>query len=347
MAVIPSGNPGMLRGALSLSLTMTLAPAALAGGEPPNWGYEFVTIGAVGNRATISSEVPRQPELQIGAVNYQYRITKTEVTGADWFEFVQAYAPFVGGAYNNTAFTSGSIIFRGFDPQGTPTYTMNPVHTDEAVSFGWRYAARYVNWLHNNKAITQGAFENGAYNTSTFTSNPNGTVNDQLAHNPGARFWIPTQDEWGKAAYYDPNKYGPGMEGYWSHPGGSDTPLQGGIPGEPGAQTSANVQISGFHPAVGSYPSVNAPWGLFDTSGGQAEWTETGFNTLGGRRLIFGSYAGQGSGYTLWDRIDFQNFGFSSSGELAGLRLASAIPAPGTILLLLFGATATTRRTRT
>lgn len=335
-------NPGWRRSLVLIGASaLAAASAALAGpspGVPPNYGYEFVTIGAVGNRATLPHEVPTRPTLQIGAVNYQYRIAKTEVTGADWFEFVQAYAPYAGSAYNNTAFTSGSIIFRGFDPGGIPTYTMNPVHIDQAISFGWRYAARYANWLHNDKAITQDAFENGAYDTSTFTSNPDGTVNDQLAHNPGAKFWIPTQDEWVKAAYYDPNKNGPGMEGYWLHPGGQDTPLQGGLPGEPGAQTAAPVQGSGPTPPVASYPGVNAPWGLLDTSGGQAEWTETGFNEFGGRRLRYGSYTGVGENYENLDRLDRLTYAFSASGERAGLRLASAIPSPSAALFLMLSA---------
>lgn len=341
-------NPGRgVSSAFAAAAVCAAAHVALAGpGAPPNWGYEFVTIGAVGNRPTIPSEVPRVPALQIGAVNYQYRIAKTEVTGANWFEFVQAYAPYIGDDFGNLAFSSGAIIFNGFGPGGVPSYTMNAVHNDQALAFGWRYAARYANWLHNDKAITQAAFENGAYDTSTFTSNPDGTVNDQLAHNPGARFWIPTQDEWVKAAYYDPNKNGLGVEGYWLHPSGQDTPLQGGLPGQPGAQTPAPVQGPGETPPVASYPDTNQPWGLLDTSGGQAEWTETGFNEFGGRRLRYGSYTGVGANYVNLDRIDRLTYAFHASGERSGMRLASAVPNPGVWIPMTLAVVCSQRRRR-
>lgn len=337
-------NPGwrcslVLIGAWALAA----ASAALAGpgpGVPPNYGYEFVTIGAVGNRATLPHEVPTRPTLQIGAVNYQYRIAKTEVTGADWFEFVQAYAPYIGDNFGDQAFFSSSVVFVGFGPGNVPAYSMNPVHNDQAVQFGWRYAARYCNWLTNGKALTRDAFERGAYDTSTFTTNPDGTINDQLAHSPGALYWIPTRDEWVKATYYDPNKHGPEIEGYWRHPGGQDTPLISGAPGTPGAQTPSGVQMPGFYPDVGSYPDVNAPWGLLDTSGGQMEWTETGVNHLvGGRRVSLGSFTGQStSAYELFDRIEHSLSQISGPGGLAGMRLASSVPEPATFSLIL-GAT--------
>lgn len=348
-------RPGILGQLVSFVIAVVawgaMAPGTLAGtspsrGAPPDYGYQFVTIGAVGNRATIPTEVPMGSSLQIGAVGYEYRISTTEVSGRDWFEFVQAYAPYVGTAFANPAFTSGAVIFRGFGVGGVPTYTMDPIYNDRALDFGWRYAARYANWLHNDKSITPAAFENGAYDTSTFTSNPDGTVNDQLAHNPSARFWIPTQNEWVKATYYDPNRYGVGQEGYWQHPGGQDTPLQGGLPGQPGAQTPAPVQGPALYPDVGSYPDVNSPWGLLDTSGGAAEWTETGFNVFGGRRLRYGSYTGVGENYMYLDRIDRLTYEFSASGAPAGLRLASAVPSPSGALAFVIGTMVMYRRKR-
>ena len=81
----------------------------------------------------------------------------------------------------------------------------------------WRTAAKFSNWLHNDKASSIAALQDGAYDTSTFTTNPNQTFNDQLTHHPVAKFWIPTLDEWIKAAHYDPNRYGPGEGGYWEY----------------------------------------------------------------------------------------------------------------------------------
>ncbi|MGD9693715.1 MAG: SUMF1/EgtB/PvdO family nonheme iron enzyme [Phycisphaerales bacterium] len=330
----------------ALGLVLALASHVTAGILPPSYGHDFVTIGAPGNRATLPDEVPFRPWMQVGAVNYEYRMARTEITGSQWFEFVQAYAPYVGADFGSDLFSSGAIIFRGFGTNGVPTYTMDPIFNNVSIAMGWRYAARYCNWLHNGKALTRDAFENGAYDTATFTNNPDGTVNDQSSRSPGALFWIPSEDEWVKAAYYDPNKHGLGLEGYWRHPGGQDTPLQGGLPGEPGAQTSAPITQPGFRPDVGSYPDVSAPWGLLDVSGGTVEWTET-WSMLNRFRIARGSRTGIGSFYYLSDQIDSSGAGLPNASTF-GLRIASTVPGAGAFPLL--GGlimVASTRRKRT
>src|SRR5690606_20365357 len=112
--------------------------------------------------------------------------------------------------------------------------------------------------------------------TSTFHTNPDGTITDQPTRSPGARFWIPSFDEWVKGGYYDPDRYGEGEPGYWLHPGRSQTPLVSGLPWE-GGETNGGVDLLVSHdPArnVGSYPHVRSAWGLMDISGGATEWIE-------------------------------------------------------------------------
>lgn len=117
----------------------------------------------------------------------------------------------------------------------------------------WEMAARYSNWLHNGKVNAAWAFENGAYDTSTFVVNPDGSTQHQLQHNPDARFWIPTYDELMKATYYDPNRYGPGQEGYWTYP--NKRTVQN-IPGPPGVGTTNATLWPDYleFGAAGSYP---------------------------------------------------------------------------------------------
>lgn len=150
-----------------------------------------------------------------GSVDYVYRISTLEVTTAQWMEFLNAIAPLQAnsltwgspshwGAENDPTRPSGNYRLRS----DVPNAGMIPVH---AVS--WRHAAMYVNWLCNDKQATLSAIANGAYDISTFGENPDGTITDQLTHHPDAKYWIPTYDEWIKAAHYDPNKNGEGQGG--------------------------------------------------------------------------------------------------------------------------------------
>ncbi len=112
------------------------------------------------------------------------------------------------------------------------------------------------------------AFETGAYDSSGW--GPGGT--GQVNHSPDALFWIPTPDEYTKAVFYDPNRYGTSQGGYWLYPNRSNTPPVGGPPGTPGAETGSGSypydpnNPNRFYP-VGSYPNSQTPWGLLDGSG--------------------------------------------------------------------------------
>jgi len=298
-----------------------------SGQSVPSYGLDFVTIGAAGNRPTNAKEAPGLANSPIGDVDYTYRIARTEVTVGQWLEFANAYAPYFNG---HDIFQLTGLLTRptGNPPGQGPAYEpRHPGSENWPADMGWRYAARYANWLHNGKVKDAWAFESGAYDTSTFK----GTLgrNDQARRSPGARFWIPDWDEWTKAAYYDPDRYAPGEEGYWLYPDLSQDELVGGLPGEPGAQTNANLFPAPVGMDVGSYPGTPSPWGLLDLSGGQREWTETALGSHNGRRVVVGSQIGDASSPD--DRIDWY-YQFSTPLP-AGLRIAS-IPSPGGICIL-------------
>lgn len=169
-----------------------------------------------------------------GSVDYVYRISTLEVTTTQWMEFLNAIAPLQStaltwgrpshwGAEDDPSQPSGNYRLRS----DVPNAGMIPVH---AVS--WRHAAMYVNWLCNDKQAALSAIANGAYDISTFGENPDGTITDQLTHHPDAKYWIPTYDEWIKAAHYDPNKDGEGHGGWWRFMYSQDTALTYGWPGE-------------------------------------------------------------------------------------------------------------------
>jgi len=317
--------------------------AALGHGQgvPPDYGHDFVTIGAPGNRGATGAEAPMwRADLHgpLGAGDYSYRITRTEVTNAQYFEFVSLYTKTPGFVGGRSIFGS-SIVVDGFDPGGFPIIRILPGSENHAADPGFHYAARYVNWLHNGQGTDLEDFETGVYDTSTFGIDPvTGQRTDQIARSPGATFFLPTIHEWTKAAHYDPDRYGPGQEGYWLYPGASDDPLVGGPPGTSGAETSAGIAFD--HPEyrrldVGLYPDVTGPWGLLDVSGGEEEVTESISDFV--RRNRFGAGTNTAAlDLSLQDRLDW--YVQARPENTIGFRIAGVVPAPSGSLILAMAA---------
>jgi formylglycine-generating enzyme required for sulfatase activity len=337
--------------------------------------WTFSEIGDVGNAPHDNNvgpfPVPGGPPPLMGSVDYRYRISTTEVTWGQYYEFVQAYAPSmpsnfwsgIGGA--NTLTPSGviglsPIVFQG-SSNGVPQYTLDPAFTNRPATSSWRLFARMVNWLHNGAPSAAEAvasdFENGAYDTSTFdrVQGPSGIFyfTDQDSRSEGARFWIPSLDELTKAAFYDPNRHGEGQGGYWEYPTSSDTAPIAGDPAL-GGETNAGSEDprfddwpeGQFRPLdVGTYPETQSPWGLLDTFGGGLELTETWTRDDPERHST--RFLGLTSSlYSPLSQGELGDLGFSSPNSWFSLRLAMAVPAPGACSLLAFSALLAARRRR-
>lgn len=333
----------MLRRALflmSLCVSGLAAPAQPLGGDT-----EWVTIGAVGNTGLDRYE-PGWDTYNVGrgAVNYEYRMATTEVTTGQWMEFMNAVngsredgtplsMPHSWGAWHDNGYSGPGARFELRPDRGSDAARL-PV-----AGVGWRDAARYVNWLHNGKQTDSASMGSGAYDTSTFGEEENGwSFTDQRSRSEGARFWIPSLDEWLKAVYYDPSKdNGDGtIGGWWTQPGGSDDPLVQGLAGEPGTQTSAGLDLGSFeYQPVGLY-KASGPWGLYDVSGGVSEWTESIVPddfTPNAKRFIRGSHSEQQDLYGVISDTVWAQEGSDPSGYITvGLRIASVVPAPSTLL---------------
>ena len=214
-----------------------------------DFGHEFVRIGRPGNRAALPEERYYNIGLQnLGAVNHRYRMARTEVTSTQWLDFVNAYWPYweaQGGHPEESHFISQWLNTTTNQPGVDPGYYINPGAEQRAIETTWRLAATYCNWLHNGKVEEAWAFQSGAYDMGTFGGNSQDGYTDQAERSPGARFWLPSVDEWTKAAHYDPDRYGVGIEGYWLRMNGQDDPLTPGLP-ENGGETSAGDFLPGF-----------------------------------------------------------------------------------------------------
>jgi len=310
-----------------------LAPTT-SGQSVPSYGHDLVTIGDPGN---VPIDLGGQQFDGRGRVDYQYRIGRMEVTTAQWMEYVNTFSARPGGAGFTDPWRWGAELDRSYTGPGerwklrdVPDAGMLPV-----TGINWREAARYANWLHNDQSPEPWAIENGAYDASTFSTNPNGTYNDQLTRSPGARFWIPSLDEWLKAVHYDPNRHGGGQGGWWLYPNSSDSQP---APGPPGVgQSSAGWQdpVTRFGEwliPLGAYAEEVTPWGLLDASGGATEWTESDFSNNRMWRWTDGENAGG-------DEIFYDYIGYAEiylpSFFANGLRIASVVPAPATGVVAL------------
>ncbi len=306
------------------------ACASLAVGNPIPDSERWATITHPGNVPYVFTP-PGEAERAVGRVDYAFEISRTEVTGEEWFEFVLAYAPFVHADYaRSSEFTSLYIHDR--DSASGITYELVVGGENRAVEVGWRFAARYVNWLHNGKALTQQAFENGVYDTSTFGGSGSEGYTDQLYRAPDARYWLPSRDEWTKAVYFDPDRFGLGQPGYWLYPHASDSPP---IPGVPGVgETSAGMSWFGMaEPEVAAYLDVQSPWGLWDGSGGVREWSgDPILDSITSQQLgrwTMTTRAGS-TFHAIRDMIGSGGGSFPFANQ--GVRIARAIPEPASIV---------------
>lgn len=360
----PSGAGGSFFTAPAGAQSIPLTPTAQASGAviTHEQGIEFVTVGAPGgvaNAPWAGNGTVGDRAIGRGSVGYDYRIGRFEVTTEQWVEFYNAafdrpraewlphlVVPSFWGAGPAVPNTPGGL--RWSVPVGNERRAVGNI--------SWRMAAMYCNWLHNDKMITRDAFLGGAYDVSTFRSDDMGFL-DQTTRSPGARFFIPTFDEQIKAFHYDPNRNGPGAGGYWLYNHASDTrPIYGPPPGfnfgAPGNQ--ANAGFFQFDPTVplGSYPSVQSPWGLLDMAGGTSEWNEEIIGAAGRReaRLMDGSYWGSSIGTAnVRDQVSFVGGEFPSISTFDfGFRIAAAVPAPGPcgLGLILVVSCLTSRRRR-
>jgi hypothetical protein len=122
------------------------------------------------------------------------------------------------------------------------------------------------------------------------------------SHSEDARVWIPSEDEWAKAAYYNPSLNN-GTGGYYTwatqsndYPGNSvgALPNQANIPSCVDlrfANTPLNPNISpSFGPnlltPVGAFTSSPSYYGTFDQDGNVTEWTETIYD----KTALFGNW---------------------------------------------------------
>lgn len=150
---------------------------------------EADTFGTGANRFTIdfvTISKNTNPTSGYGIVNNNYRMGTYEITNDQWDKFKAAYGAVMGSpttAYNSNRYWTGSSV---------PTNNVS-----------WYEAAQFVNWLNTSKGFQAAYNFTGTIHTNNYTfalwgaGDADGT---NLYRNKNAQYFLPTEDEWVKAA---------------------------------------------------------------------------------------------------------------------------------------------------
>lgn len=264
--------------------------------DVPDYGFEWALIDDPGNRKFDRPELWDQRLVHDGSVDHIYRITKTKITNTQWLEFLHVFAQYSSESLIDSDLIGRAIRYDGTGPDGEHRFSVEPAKAEHAVRISWFNAARYCNWLHNGRGSEPGDFIDGAYDTRDAMLFEDRLTGELFSRRPGARFWIPSDNEWVKAMYWDPDHPNFSDGGYWYYPHGKDVPAISDLP-ENGGETNAGsamfelVPFSEYDPylLVGLYSNTLSPFGLLDGSGNGAEWAEFNNNSSRGSARIRGT----------------------------------------------------------
>ncbi len=276
-----------------VALAALAGPAASLAAPPPAvLTLKTVTVGAPGNpsvgvvpfkdaiyRSCAEAAEIKPPCQEIGGVKYRYGIGQLEVTVDQWVAFLNTVDP--AGANRHKLYSSsesssawpkfGQVNFSAAAAKGRHYTVASPEWADKPYGFAnFLRSARFANSLYNGRLISRKASSEGAFNYVTYrvriSRKTEGGMYDMTeraatrAHKTG--FVIPSQDEWIKAAYYDPN--GGGQYSYWKYPtnagvfgdGTATAPHQTTLDPTTGEVTNSATQpLATFHAAETPAPS--------------------------------------------------------------------------------------------
>lgn len=281
----------------SLSLADTFGSGA------NSFDIEFVAVGNPGN-------LPDANPNPAGAVPYEYRIGKYEI--------------------------SEQMIDKAnaLDGLGIAKDTRGPDYP--ATSVTWYEAAKFVNWLNTSTGSVAAYKFDGGGNFQLWTPSDPGYDATNFYRNKNARYFLPSLNEWHKAAYYDP-----ALSLYYDYPTGSDSVPDGiDFVGDPSFDAVFNDGAFGPNPNLVSNVGLLSPYGTADQGGNVREWEETAFDRVNDvsnehRRTPGGSWADP---FTLLNASNgLTGIAPQFEGNFIGFRIVSVVPEPTSLFYVLVG----------
>jgi formylglycine-generating enzyme required for sulfatase activity len=325
-----SGRGARMQNARAFAGCLAFAVASLAAsafGVTINYNF----VGNPGNPGNSASN-----PAGLGAVSDIFKMATTETTNQQYVDFLNTVDP--NGSNPNSIYNAsmgssavGGITFNAGGGSGAKytvksgTASTGGSYATMPVSFvTWFSAARFANWLQNGQVSGTAAMETGAYTLNGATS---GNI---VARNPGAQVFLPSVNEWYKAAFY-------------TGTGSTYTTWQTNSNSTPTA-TVTNVSLvnaANYSSAavaamnVGSYINSTSAYGMYDMLGNVAEMTDnTGASTSTSFRAMGGGWGGSVAAWNGTSAAVNQLGTFSNQSY--GFRVA-AVPEPGTIALAGMG----------
>jgi formylglycine-generating enzyme required for sulfatase activity len=290
-----------------------------------------------------------------GSVPYVYQMGAYDVTTGQYVAFLNSVATqsdTYGLYWYGMATGLPTIHITQSGSPGSYTYAVTGTAPGAAnmpvFDVSWGDGARFCNWLANGQPTSgteaTGTTETGAYTLNGATSN---AALMAVTRNVNATYFIPSENEWYKAAYYS----GGGTNSvYWTYPTQSNTAPGNSLALALSTSNEANYYISSYTDPtndltpVGCFAASPGPYGTYDMGGDVFQWNEAVIYETNLSETDRGFRGGS------WyprppltpassDRSDEIP---SDAGVNLGFRVASsaAVPEPGCIALLLAGAMA-------